>query len=273
MERVKEMERKPEMEGEGEGVRVRGCFQGITNIVRFNWHFYLLAAVAILGILGFNDFSGGAYSYYIFIPVLLMTVVISVSLVVSFFVYDLSGLYLLDWLDELGMRSIGGKIVNINAGFDETSVLLHSKYPGREFEVFDFYDPGKNTEISIKRARKAYPPYKGTVAIDASALPLQDGGAGMIFVIFSAHEIRNEQERICFFKELNRLLEPGGRIIVTEHLRDLSNFLAYNIGFFHFFSRSSWLKSFAGADLAICREMKINPFITTFMLKKNGASS
>lgn len=47
----------------------------------------------------------------------------SVSLLVSYYVYDLSDLYKLNWLHELVAnlkRDL--KIVNIHAGFDETSL-------------------------------------------------------------------------------------------------------------------------------------------------------
>ena len=70
-------------------------------------------------------------------------------------------------------------------------------------------------------------------------------------------QIRNNDERIIFFKELNRILKSNGKIIVTEHLQDLPNFLAYNIGFFHFHSKRTWLKTFSRADFKVINEIKI----------------
>src|SRR5690606_25188876 len=88
--------------------------------------------------------------------------------------------------------------------------------------------------------------------------------------IFSAHEIRNEKERVQFFKELNRTTKPTGQVLVTEHLRDWKNFLVYTIGFLHFYSRKTWLRTFEQADLTVKQEIKTTPFITTFILEKNG---
>ena len=48
------------------------------------------------------------------------------SLLVSFYVYDLSGLYQMKWSGECPACAC---IVNIHAGFDETSVLLKEKFP------------------------------------------------------------------------------------------------------------------------------------------------
>lgn len=76
-----------------------------------------------------------------------------------------------------------------------------------------------------------------------------------------------------FFNELKRILKPKGEIVITEHLRDVSNFLAYNIGFFHFYSKSTWLKIFKSAELNMQKEEKLTSFISTFTLSKNGTTS
>jgi ubiquinone/menaquinone biosynthesis C-methylase UbiE len=248
--------------------KIRKPFQGVSNIVRFNWHFYVLSLAAILFVLWANQYLE-SYRFYTNILLFFILTPTLVSLFVSYYVYDFSDLYKLDWLDDLFLFP-NEKILNINAGFDETSVLLKEKYPNSELIVFDFYDPEKHTEVSIKRARNAYPPYPKTVTINTSKLPLMDNSIDIIFITFAAHEIRNDGERVLFFKEINRILTKNGNIVVTEHLRDLPNFLAYNVGFFHFMSKNSWYQTFENADLKIDKEEKITPFISTFLLKKNG---
>jgi SAM-dependent methyltransferase len=116
-------------------------------------------------------------------------------------------------------------------------------------------------------------PFPGTQSIDTTDVPLADDYVDMVFLILSAHEIRRDEERIAFFRELNRSLKRGGRILVAEHLRDLPNFLAYTIGYFHFHPRATWLETFRAAGLQIARERKLNPFITTFFLEKHGAAA
>jgi hypothetical protein len=66
---------------------------------------------------------------------------------------------------------------------------------------------------------------------------LQAETIDQIFVLLSAHEIRDRQERAIFFSRLKESLKSEGSIVVLEHLRDLPNFIAYTIGFFHFFSK------------------------------------
>lgn len=250
---------------------MRKPFQGISNIIRFNRHFYIFAAGLLLLLIFLQNFISPPFHIYGQIIFSAVFLAILISSAVSFYVYDLSNLYKLDWIDNLP-ASENQLIVNIHAGFDETSELLERKFENSKLIVFDFYDAEKHTEISIKRARKLYPPYPETKRISTDRLPLSDAAADKVFLILSAHEIRNSHERERFFAEINRILKSEGRITVTEHLRDAANFFAYNVGFLHFHSRETWLETFASAGLNIEKESKITPFITTFILKKNGTS-
>ena len=145
--------------------------------------------------------------------------------------------------------------------------MLKDRYPDCDLQVFDFYNPEVHTEISIKRARKAYPPFPETKSIKTNNLELMDNSVDVIFLIFSVHEIRDFNERLLFFKELKRILKPSGKMIVTEHLRDIPNFMAYTIGFFHFFSLENWLKIFAQSNFKIEKQIKTSPFVNNFVLK------
>jgi len=250
---------------------VRKPFQGVLNIIRFNWHFYAFSASLVLLIFLIQHFF---FSLGITGTILLSLIVYStiLSLAVSAYIYDFSDLYKLSWLSDLQYDK-HEKIITIHAGFDETSILLKSKFENCELLIADFYDPAKHTEVSIKRARKAYPPLSNTQQVSTTHLPLQDNLVDKAFAILSAHEIRNEEERIIFFKELHRVLKLSGKVIVTEHLRDTANFLAYNIGFFHFHSRATWLRTFRSSGFELSKEIKTTPFITTFILEKNGTAS
>lgn len=118
--------------------------------------------------------------------------------------------------------------------------------------ICDFYHPDRHTEISIKRARQVYPPNPETISVNTDKLSFSENTFDKSFAILSAHEIRNQNERVQFFKELNRV--TNGQIFVTEHLRDFNNFIAYTVGVFHFHSRQSWLQTFIQADLTVTQE-------------------
>jgi len=244
----------------------RKPFQGVSNIVRFNWHFYLIAGLVFITIGIINLFLPQSFQLYVFGLALAAILPIVLSLVVSYYIYDLSGLYQFKWFPNFDNKSV----LNINAGFDETSSIVKARYPASQLTVCDFYDPKEHTEVSVKRARKLYPPPKGTIPVTSEQLPFAENTFDFSLAILSAHEIRDEEERINFFKELNRITKEGGQILVTEHLRDLNNFLAYTIGFLHFHSKKSWLQTFEQANLVVKKEVSTTPFITTFVLENNG---
>jgi SAM-dependent methyltransferase len=244
----------------------RKPLQGVGNIIRFNWPFYVAAFSVIIAIVFFKHHLPGPVQSFVFVLALLAGFTILVSLLVSFYVYDVSNLYQLNWLPGLNHK----KVLTINAGFDETSAMIKTKYPNSELVICDFFDPEKHTEASIKRARAAYPPSENTIRVTTAHLPFAHHAFDEVLAILSAHEIRDAQERIGFFKELHRVTKPGGRIFVTEHVRDLNNFIAYTIGFFHFHSKADWLHTFNEANLSVKQEIKTTPFITTFMLEKHG---
>jgi ubiquinone/menaquinone biosynthesis C-methylase UbiE len=241
----------------------RKPFQGVLNIVRFNWNFYLIAGLVLVFAMLFRSYFAAFLQELLILGVLAATFTIVFSLVISYYIYDYSDLYQLKWLGDLNNE----KILNINAGFDETSDILRSKSTNSVITICDFYHPEKHTEVSIKRARRAYPPSEDTISVETNRLPFPDNTFDKSIAMLSAHEIRDEAERIQFFKELNRITKPSGRIYVTEHLRDWNNFLAYTIGFLHFHSKKTWLKTFASAQLTIHQKIKTTPFITTFELK------
>ncbi len=250
---------------------LRSPFQGVWNIIRFNWHFYLSAAGFVLLILFANQYVSASIQLYANIILLLILGSTAISLIVSYYIYDLSDLYQFDWLSALRITS-PNRIANIHAGFDETSSILKNKFPEAELDVLDFYDPKTHTEPSIKRARTIYPPFPMTQQITTSHIPLSDNSTDLVFLILAAHEIRNEQERSAFFEEINRILKHNGQLIVMEHQRNLANFLVYNLGCFHFYSTSVWKRIFQEANLTIAKQISVTPFIKLFVLEKNGTT-
>lgn len=251
--------------------KVRKPFQGVLNIIRFNWHLYVLALGLAVVSLGFAFLVAEPYSLYATIGGVLVIVSTATSLLVSFYVYDVSGLYNMEWLGLL-RRVKKGRIANIHAGFDETSELLQQHFPTVKLEVFDFYNPERHTEISIRRARKAFPNPPKTKAVSTSQLPVANNKLDVVFLVFAAHEIRDRHERIAFFKEVKRILKKNGQVVVVEHLRNVPNYFAYTVGAFHFFTRYSWYRTFQKSNLRLHSSSKINPFVTLFILE-NGNSS
>ena len=205
-------------------------------------------------------------------PELILWIIVSVfiyglimPLVVSAYVYDFSGYYNFNWLKKhVTENSKSKQIININAGFDETSFILKNKFPNSHLKVYDFYNSNQHTEPAIIRARKVSLIYPNTKQITTNLIPLDNQSIDYIFLLSAVHEIRSFNEKVQFLKECHRICKPKGKIIMIEHLRDLPNFLAFSVGFTHFFSKKTWMKALKIAGFSSFEETKFTPFMSIF---------
>jgi ubiquinone/menaquinone biosynthesis C-methylase UbiE len=239
------------------------------QIVRFNWPYYAVAGLclaagpAIVHAMPLPPWL--RYSAYAGLGLVAMW--LAASLVVSWIVYDRSRLMDWDWvLQALGFSPKSW--INLHAGHDDSSAALKQIFPAADGRVFDIFDQQEMSEPSIARARRL-----GANAIDAERadyrhLPLARGSVDVAMLLLSAHELRSEDARSALFTELRRVLGPAGRVVVAEHLRDWTNFLAYGPGVLHFHSRRTWLRCFSRHRFDVHREFSITPFVRVFVLRR-----
>lgn len=251
----------------------RRPLQGVSNIVRFNWPAYTAAAAtATVG-------AVVASSRKVQTPVRLLAGAAAAgavwqaaaSLTASHRIYDRSELYDLSWLRSLWPAE-PRSILNAHAGFDETSSRLRSMFPEARLQVLDFYDPERNPEPSIARARAAFPPERGAIRVGASQWPVPDRSADAVLVFLAAHEMRKPDDRQELFAELRRVTAAEGRIVIVEHLRDAANFGAFGPGFLHFLPRRVWTEE-TRPHLDPIGERPLTPFLRVFCYRPSSATS
>jgi SAM-dependent methyltransferase len=245
--------------------------RGVRQIVRLNWPFYA-AAVAVVAV------APPVIHRLPLAPWIRMTLDAAAGLVAmwlvaslaaSWIVYDRSRLMQWDWvLQALGFHP--SSWINLHAGLDESSPALRAMFKDAAGRVFDIFDPERMTEPSIVRARtvarerKVEEPERA----DFRRLPVPTGTIDAALLLLSAHELRTDEARTALFTELRRVLGPGGRVVVAEHLRDAANFLAFGPGFLHFHSRRTWARCFARTRFDIHAEFPITPFVRVFVLRR-----
>jgi len=245
----------------------RRKFQGVLNILSFNRHFYVFGLIALgLIVLSFLYFNWSSFTLWIIIAAFIYGLLM--PLIVSAYVYDFSGYYNLEWLRKFKFQdSEKNVILNINAGFDETSFILKDVFPQSELRVFDFYNAERHTEPAIVRARKVSHVFPNTQQIKTDKIPLDDNSVDMIFLLSAVHEIRSHSEKVQFLKECLRVCRNNANIIMVEHLRDFPNFIAFTIGFTHFFSQDTWKNAYTEAGFTNFEEQKFTPFMSIFTCK------
>jgi SAM-dependent methyltransferase len=242
----------------------RRKFQGVSNILSFNRHFYVFGFITLALIIGSKFIFNWPYNFY-WLVILAFLYGLTMPLFVSAYVYDFSGFYNFNWLKKMKIEDTKDKFnLNINAGFDETSYILKSILPKSNLQVFDFYNAKQHTEPAIIRARKVSLVFPNTQQINSNLIPLNDNSVDTIFLLSAIHEIRKHNEKVQFLKECRRVCKSNGNVIMVEHLRDFPNFIAFTVGFTHFFTKATWKKAFDEAGFISLKEKKFTPFMSIF---------
>ena len=248
-------------------IPVRGPYQGLLQIFKYNRPFYIRT---LSGVIGASILSLCLPLALRPLPLLAACAAVfwsCSSLLVSHYVYDRTTFYSLCWLDGCLSRPPACWI-NIHSGIDETSLVIASLFPGSEGQIVDIYDPLEMTEPSIERARHiAAAP---AASADWRALPAPDQEFDAAFLIFAAHELRHHEARVQLFREVARVLRPGGELVLVEHSRDWANFLAFGPGFLHFFSERTWQNAANAAGLPIRLHRSLTPFVHVFVLRRES---
>jgi len=243
--------------------------RGVRQIVRFNWPFYAGSTIAlVIAVVAIHRLPlGGAARALLYAATALPAAWIASSLIASWLVYDRSPLMRWEWVDRaLGFTPQAW--INIHAGLDESTMALRALFGKARWRVFDIFDPVEMTEPSIARARRYALNHVAAEPVNFRSLPVATGTIDAAMLLLSAHELRTDDSRGALFGELRRVLGPGGRVVVVEHLRDWANFLAFGPGCLHFHSRRAWERCFARARFTIQSEFPITPFVHVFVLRR-----
>ena len=231
--------------------------KGVIRIISFNRDWYALGAAGVTAGVLVGARIPLPYSALVWAGTAIAFFWLAASIAASYYIYDRSRFYEFQWLADC-LPNPPRCWVNVHAGLND----LHLS--GGEGCTLDIFDPEEMTEPSIRRARRL--PRELCERADWRALPIDDECCDAVFLIFTVHELRRHEVRVQLLWEAERILRPGGRIVLTEHLRDGWNFLAFGPGFLHFYSERTWLRAAEEAGLKVQKRLTITPFVHTFVL-------
>jgi SAM-dependent methyltransferase len=243
--------------------------QGVRNVVRFNWDFYACGAVAAVlgsvGLLGWGHWLPDAGRWLGWLGVGVGLYLLLASLLVSWWVYDAADLYRWQWLPAFLEHPAPLRALNIHLGFDETTRPLRQLFPACSWQSADLFNSLSQPEKSIVRARQLYPPDGAARPAAPHELPYGPAEFAVVALLFAAHEVRKAQQRRQLLAEVCRVLQPGGQLVLVEHVRDMANTLAFGPGVLHFFGVREWERVAAEVGLQLYKTQRQTPFVRAWL--------
>ena len=197
----------------------RRPYQGVVQILQFNWRFYVATAAGVGVALLALPFLPGPSRTVLLLGTAPTLFWLTSSLLVSHYVYDRSPLYDLNWVCSVLSRT-PRRWINIHCGLDETSAMLAAIFPGAANQVVDIFDLLVMTETSIRVARRVRHHTIPSTLMRYDSLTFSAESFDAAFSIFAAHELRQHDQRVALFREIVRTLTPDGEFILMEHSRD-----------------------------------------------------
>jgi SAM-dependent methyltransferase len=183
------------------------------------------------------------------------------SLLATWWVYDHADVYRRVPAD-LGAV---GEWCSVHTGFDEATPVLTAVVGGAPATIVALAVPGR---ASIRRARAGGGAPSDGLAGTCAVLPVATGSCDTAFLTFAVHEVRVPENQRTLFAELHRVVRPGGRLVVTEHVRDAANAAVFGPGALHFGSAWRWRALAARAGFDCGSETKITPYVRRFVWER-----
>jgi hypothetical protein len=208
--------------------------------------FYVFISIGIpLGILGLV-FPG----YYF------MTAAFTLAGIgLSILFYSLFGLYrqygppaMTYFKTLLGMENVQGRITlaDIHIGTYRHSYKLAEALPEATIHSVDYWgDAWPVPELAIQDVRDlefapAAHPRIHPQRCGQGTIALADESCDVVVLGFGTHEINAEGAREKLFSEVQRILKPGGKVLMFEHGYDLHNFIIFGPVIHHVTTLAEW---------------------------------
>jgi SAM-dependent methyltransferase len=222
---------------------------GTRKVVRFNWPKYVAGALCVVAAWAWTA-VGLAAAVLLWIAASAALSWTITSLIATWWVYDHRRIYDLVGC-ELGPV---GRYAAVHAGFDDATAHLVRSFGYEPDTVVDLQVASRG---SLGRARSETIARRPTTC----TLPIRTASLDSIFMTFAVHEVRPARDQEALFCELHRVLAPGGRLVVTEHMLDAANVGAYGPGALHFQPAARWTHRARSVRFNLVSDVRLTPFV------------
>lgn len=266
--------------------RRRPPITGTLTVVRFNWPKYVGAGGLVVAAIVARVMSAGPILQTgLGVAAVLAIAWSASSILATWWVYDHAHVY------ERAARGLGavGAWATVHTGFDAATPVLAATLAAPPAAVHEVGCAGRS---SLRRARvrvlrddegdalrtagRSVEPRAARQVVhrtDVGAggdhlLPGPDGSLDTVFLTFAVHEVRDRDDQRALFADIHRVLRPGGRLVVTEHLRDLANGAVFGPGSLHFQRADVWRTRAAESGFDLVAELAVTPFVRRFTWRR-----
>ena len=170
------------------------------------------------------------------------------SLVGLYRMYGHPGVRYVRRLVELGGVEGQVTVADLHIGTYRHAFLLSDVLPEATIQTVDCWNvEGESPEEAVQDVRDLEAPPTSNPRIvahkaDHFTLPLPDASCDAVCFGFGTHEIPTGGAREKLFSEANRILKPGGRILLFEHGWDAHNYAIFGPVIHHVTKRQDWDK-------------------------------
>lgn len=251
-------------------------FNGTLGYVRTRWPAFLAiygggALLAVVAIWLSLQRGWVAFVVIILAGVAVLAYFLVASLWAAHQLYDNKAIR--DTFFELGDVSPDEKLVHISLGRRQMAVDLSRRLTTGRVIVIDVYNAQLTPSRALARAQRptSHPEQDPRLSWRdgrINLLPLPDSSVSVVTMNQAASEFWQEGDRDCLFSEIERILAPGGRLLMSERVRSKTNLLVMGPAGIRLKSADFWNQMLAKSGLQPEAVISLGELICCFRADK-----
>jgi len=211
-----------------------GRFQGFAHYLRANWpRFFRLYAIIIILLVGIGLLA--EQGWWAFVPMvtavlLLLAVLLVLGLWDAYQRFDAGGIQPHHRLFEMGRIRAADTFVYIDLGERRRVISLSRRLTSGRIVVLDVYNPQwtRSKALIRWRNRLSHPLADPRLSWRDGAfnlLPLPDSSVQAVMLCEILGEFWQDGDRVTLLREVRRILQPQGYVLIAEPTRNQINML------------------------------------------------
>ena len=197
----------------------------------------------------------GAIGVLFHVPMAFQAAMVLAAIGLLLLAYSLFGLYrmyghpalrYIRRLVDLGALRGEITVADLHIGTYRHAFLLSDALPEATIQTVDCWNvEGESPEEAVQDVRELEAPPTSNPRIvpsraDHFTVPLPDASCDAVCFGFGTHEIPTGGAREKLFSEANRILKPGGKVLLFEHGWDAHNYVIFGPVIHHVTKRQDW---------------------------------